>query len=75
MNANEQSSQEKALEIKIQRRARRDRAHHHPAVRKVGRLWAWDCECGASSCRTVLGRLDWRQAVIGAMYHSAAIAA
>jgi hypothetical protein len=54
---------------------RQDRRHHHPAVRKIGRRWAWSCDCGGASCRTGLVGLEWHHAVVEALHHSATIAA
>jgi hypothetical protein len=54
---------------------RRDRAHHHPEVLKVGNHWVWVCTCGGASGRSGLLHLTWRQAMVGALLHSATIAA
>lgn len=57
------------------RRRHFDTGHHHPAVRKHGSQWAWNCDCGGSSCRTGPHPLDWHQALVEALRHSATIAA
>jgi len=56
-------------------RRRIDRAHHHPHVRKVRGTWAWNCDCGGASCRTVHPPLEWNDALGEALRHSATIAA
>jgi hypothetical protein len=44
-------------------------------VRKIERRWAWSCDCGSASRRTVLVTLEWHQAVVEALRHSATLAA
>ena len=57
------------------RRVHPDLAHHHPCVRRrPGGGWTWECMCGAASARSVVARLTWRDAYIGALIHSASIA-
>ncbi len=55
---------------------RHDVAHHHPRVhRAMAGGWAWECSCGGASERWTLVSITWRQAVIGALNHSCALAA
>jgi hypothetical protein len=54
---------------------RLDRAHHHPVVHKVGTHWGWVCTCGGASRRSGPEHLTWHQAVVGALLHSATLAA
>ena len=57
------------------RRVHPDLAHHHPRVTaRLGGGWTWECTCGAASARSVVGRLTWHQAYVGALIHSASIA-
>jgi hypothetical protein len=55
-------------------RHRPDTAHHHPAVRRVGTRWVWECRCGGASCRTATERVTWHQAFVEALLHATAIA-
>jgi hypothetical protein len=55
-------------------RHRTDSAHHHPAVRRIGSRWVWECGCGGASCRTGTERVTWHQALVGALLHATAIA-
>lgn len=51
-----------------------DCRHHHPrVVRTVSGSWEWACSCGGHGPRC--HRNTWRQAVVGALAHSAELAA
>ena len=52
----------------------RDTAHHHPSVHRERGGWVWECGCGGASRRTDREGRTWRQAVIEALGHSAALA-
>ncbi len=57
------------------RRVHPDLAHHHPRVTRLPRGgWTWECDCGGASARSVVARLTWHQAFVGALIHSASIA-
>ncbi|WP_270889350.1 hypothetical protein [Pedococcus sp. 5OH_020] len=48
---------------------------HHPRVQRgPDGGWVWACSCGGASCRTIRHGLPWKQAVIGALLHSATVA-
>ena len=55
-------------------RHRPDTAHHHPAVRRVGTRWVWECRCGGASCRIATERVTWHQAFVEALLHATTIA-
>ena len=61
-------------------RGHKDVAHHHPKVCRLGGggPWVWVCDCGGASCRTRLtgaaSPASWRDAVLGALHHSMALA-
>ena len=55
-------------------RHRPDTAHHHPAVRRVGTRWVWECRCGGASCRIATERVTWHRAFVEALLHATAIA-
>ncbi|NNM44907.1 hypothetical protein [Knoellia koreensis] len=53
----------------------RDIAHHHPRVLRRWGEWVWVCECGGASHRVGTTHVGWRAAVVGALAHSASLAA
>jgi hypothetical protein len=56
-------------------RVHRDVAHHHPRVLRRWGEWVWVCECGGASHRVGTTHVGWRAAVVGALAHSASLAA
>jgi hypothetical protein len=53
-----------------------DRAHHHAHVaHDRARGWIWFCACGGRSDLTCSPCSDWRGVLVGALGHSARLAA
>jgi hypothetical protein len=53
-----------------------DRAHHHPhGAHDRARGWVWSCACGGRSDLTCGPCSSWREVLVGALGHSARLAA